>query len=132
MLCCRVCGRWGRKLFSGWLVPWRGWLAKRRLFNSESLLDLCLLSLSRCVLSVMCGDVGRCGDGLFWRLLAELGELLRGLNPLSECLNILLIFSSDGSFGFAEIPCCPVFPKCMRLGSALLGRLVGSFCVAVV
>ena len=118
MLCCRVCGRWVWKLFSGWLlVPSRDWLAKRRLLNSDSLLARCLFSVSRCVFSVMCGDAGLCGDGLCWRLLGELGELLRGLYPFAECLKSLLSLSSDGCFGFAEIPCCPVFPKCMRLGS---------------
>ena len=67
----------------------------------------------------MCGDVDLCGDWLCWRLLGELGELLRGLCPFCECLKSRSSFSSVGCLGFAEIPCCPGFPMCMRFGSAL-------------
>ena len=79
----------------------------------------------------MYGDIGLCGDWLCWRLLIELGELLRGLYLFGECLKSRSSFSRDGGLGFAEIPGPPGFPMCMRFGSVPWVWFVVSFSVAV-
>ena len=73
----------------------------------------------------MYGDVGLCGDWLCWRLLIELGELLRGLYLLGECLKSRSSLSRDCGLGFSVIPGPPGFPMCLGLGCVVWGWFVG-------